>query len=80
MLWNVTVSGTLKSFGILYMEFMAFYETSPAQTGSIGFTFSFMMLVLGKRLKTGTRFDLNLSLHLLMLSAGWPVSSQFQIP
>ena len=50
-MWNVSVSGTLKSFGVLYLELMPLFDSGPVETGWIAFVFCMMMLILCKFLE-----------------------------
>ena len=46
--WNNLVSGTLKSFGVLYLEYLDLYQRGPVMTAWLGFSFSITITLIGR--------------------------------
>ena len=46
--WNTLLAGTMKSFGVLYLEFLELYQRGPVATAWIGCTFSLVLTLMGK--------------------------------
>ncbi len=44
--WNFIMGGTVKSYGILYVEFINLFQSTPTQAGVIGFTFGIVAMLL----------------------------------
>ncbi|KAK2154398.1 hypothetical protein LSH36_269g04014 [Paralvinella palmiformis] len=44
--WNNLVSGTLKSFGVLYLEYLDLYQRGPVMTAWLGFSFSITITLI----------------------------------
>ena len=50
-LWNFIIAGTLKAFGVIYLELLELYGKSPSETAWVGFAFSIMNMILCKSCK-----------------------------
>ena len=46
--WNIMVSGTMKTFAFVFMEYQDIFQSTPTEAAWMGFTFSFMMLIICK--------------------------------
>lgn len=46
-LWNFCVAATMKSFGVLYVEFIDLYGEGPSVTGWIDGTFGAVYTIIG---------------------------------
>ena len=46
--WNFLVGGTIKTFGMQYVEFMNIFPNTPAEVGMIGLVLGIMGIFVGK--------------------------------
>ncbi|KAK2141120.1 hypothetical protein LSH36_1157g00005 [Paralvinella palmiformis] len=45
--WNTLLAGTMKSFGVIYLEFLELYQRGPVATAWMGCTFSLVLTLMG---------------------------------
>ena len=46
--WNFIMGGTVKSYGLLYVEFIRLFQSSPVETGLIGLVFGIIAMLICK--------------------------------
>ncbi|KAK2164234.1 hypothetical protein LSH36_67g02052 [Paralvinella palmiformis] len=44
--WNILIAGALKSFGVIYLEYLDLYQRGPVATAWMGFSFSIVITVM----------------------------------
>ena len=48
-MWNFILGGTIKTFGLLYVEFLdVYYPNTPAQVGLIGMVCGLVAIIICK--------------------------------
>ena len=46
--WNFIIGGTMKSYGLLYVEFITLFQCTPTKAGLIGLVFGIVAMLICK--------------------------------
>ena len=46
--WNLIIAGTMKGFGVLFVEFVEYYDCSPTEASMMPCVQGLMMLIVGE--------------------------------